>query len=130
MRFWPTIWYRFIAVFKTGTKTLATWPALGRICSNCSAVTLIVDSIFTILYTRSYISHWYQLAMIFVQIEPAGRRAMGRLSKRGWAWAYRKIREQHCSRLSSAYRAFLFVIRGDTGRFRSEVTWQVIRIRR
>ena len=38
MRFAPTIWYRLIAVFKTGTKTPATWPAFGKICSNCCAV--------------------------------------------------------------------------------------------
>ena len=48
----------------------------------------------------------------------------------GWAWAYNKIRGLQGSRLTSAYRATLYVLRGDTGIFHSDVSWQKNRIRR
>ncbi len=48
----------------------------------------------------------------------------------GWVWAYRKIRGLQCTPLTSAYRATLYVIRGDTGAFHNDVSWQKIRIRR
>ncbi|MBW3504487.1 hypothetical protein [Pseudomonas sp. NKUCC02_KPG] len=48
----------------------------------------------------------------------------------GWMWAYSKIRGLQCSRLSSAYRASLYVMRGDTGTFHSDLSWQKNRIRR
>jgi len=55
---------------------------------------------------------------------------MAKVSKRGWGWAYRKLRDLHCSRLSSFYRATLYAIRGDTGTFRCDLTWQKIRLHR
>ena len=55
---------------------------------------------------------------------------MSTVTKRGWKWAYRKMRSLLCSRLTSAYRATLYAIRGDTGAFYNSRTWQKIRIRR
>lgn len=55
---------------------------------------------------------------------------MSELSKRGWTWAYLKIRGLYCSRLSSIYRATLYVIRGDTGTFYCDASQRKIRIRR
>ena len=55
---------------------------------------------------------------------------MSKLFKRDWMWAYRKMRSLLCSRLTSAYRATLYAIRGDTGTFYNSRTWQKIRIRR
>jgi hypothetical protein len=55
---------------------------------------------------------------------------MNNINKHGWKWAYRKIRGLHCTRLSAIYRATLYSIRGDTGSFISEDSWQKIRIRR
>jgi len=37
-RLLPTIWYRCMAVLRTGTKTPALGPAFGRICSSCCDV--------------------------------------------------------------------------------------------
>ncbi len=55
---------------------------------------------------------------------------MNATSSHGWVWAYRKVRSLQCSRLSSAYRATLYVFRGDTGTFHSDFSWQKNRIRR
>ncbi len=55
---------------------------------------------------------------------------MSQTPKRGWNWAYRKIRELHCSRSIALYRATLYAIRGDTRTFISDATWRKIRIRR
>ena len=51
-------------------------------------------------------------------------------TKRGWLWAYRKIRGLQCSRFTAAYRATRYVLRNDTGTFHSTLTWQKIRIYR
>ncbi len=48
----------------------------------------------------------------------------------GWMWAYRKMRSLLCPPLSSAYRATLYALRGDTGTFYNNRTYQKIRIRR
>jgi len=39
--------------------------------------------------------------------------------KREWRWAYAKIRSLYCNRFTAAYRATLFALRGDSGRFMS-----------
>lgn len=57
-------------------------------------------------------------------------RPMTNVSGRGWMWAYRKMRSLLCPRLSSAYRATLYVLRGDTGVFYNTLTHQKIRIRK
>jgi hypothetical protein len=38
---------------------------------------------------------------------------------RGWPWAYAKIRSLHCGRFTALFRATLYVLFGDTGRFKS-----------
>ena len=45
---------------------------------------------------------------------------MSTVTKRGWKWAYRKMRD----------RATLYVLRGDTGTFMCELTRKKIRISR
>ena len=42
---------------------------------------------------------------------------MKKTEKRGWRWAYTKVRSLYCGRLTAIYRATLFALRGDTGRF-------------
>ena len=59
-----------------------------------------------------------------------GSNVMSTASKRGWMWAYRKIRDLHCSRLTAIYRATLYAVRGDTGTFPSTLTQRKIHIRR
>ena len=51
-------------------------------------------------------------------------------SKQGWKWTYRKLRELNCSRMSAFYRAMLYSIRGDTGSFYINRSWEKVRIRR
>ena len=58
------------------------------------------------------------------------REKTANMNNHGWKWAYRKIRGLHCTRLSAIYRATLYSIRGDTGSFTCDATWQKIRIRR
>ena len=55
---------------------------------------------------------------------------MSAVTKRGWKWAYRKMRDLHCTRPSAFYRATLYVLRGDTGNFMCELTRKKIRISR
>ena len=55
---------------------------------------------------------------------------MSSKTNHGWAWAYHKIRGLQCTRVTSAYRATLYVLRGDTGTFHSDASWQKNRIRR
>ena len=55
---------------------------------------------------------------------------MSASTKRGWTWAYRKMRDLHCSRSSALYRATRFWLRGDTGTFVCELTHKKIRINR
>ncbi len=55
---------------------------------------------------------------------------MNKRPKRGWIWAYRLIRSVKCSPLTAAYRATLYVTRGDTGTFYSETTYNEFRLRR
>ncbi|MBO5390607.1 MAG: hypothetical protein L0G28_04340 [Pseudomonas sp.] len=55
---------------------------------------------------------------------------MSTATKRGWKWAYRKMRDLHCTRPSAFYRATLYVLRGDTGTFMCELTRKKIRISR
>lgn len=55
---------------------------------------------------------------------------MSAVTKRGWKWAYRKMRDLHCTRPSAFYRATLYVLRGDTGTFMCEFTRKKIRISR
>lgn len=50
--------------------------------------------------------------------------------RRGWRWAYRKIRAMQVGRLSSAYRATLYWLRGDSGRFSSHGGWMRTVVRR
>jgi hypothetical protein len=52
------------------------------------------------------------------------------ISKQGWKWTYRKLRELNCSRVSAFYRTMLYAIRGDTGSFYVDHSWEKIRIRR
>lgn len=51
-------------------------------------------------------------------------------SKRGWAWAYRKVRGWHVSSLQAIYRASRFALTGDTGSFASHGGWRKSRLTR
>ena len=64
-----------------------------------------------------------------VDDESAGT-PMSSKTNHGWAWAYHKIRGLQCTRVTSAYRATLYILRGDTGTFHSDASWQKNRIRR
>ena len=55
---------------------------------------------------------------------------MKQSGKRGWCWAYLKIRSLYGSRLTAIYRATLFTLRGDTGRFRSHSGMMQSRLKR
>ncbi|WP_176464822.1 hypothetical protein [Pseudomonas fragi] len=55
---------------------------------------------------------------------------MSSKTNHGWAWAYHKIRGLQCTRVTAAFRATLYVLRGDTGTFHSDASWQKNRIRR
>ena len=55
---------------------------------------------------------------------------MNTATKRGWKWAYRTMRDLHCSRASASYRATLYCLRGDTGTFVCDLTHKKIRINR
>lgn len=50
--------------------------------------------------------------------------------KHGWVWAYRKLRGLHCSRHTAFFRATLYLVRGDTGSFYVDKSWERIRLRR
>jgi hypothetical protein len=65
-----------------------------------------------------------------IDYENEGERMTATKKKRGWAWAYRKIRGLYCNPVSAAYRATLYSIRGDTGTFMSRVSQRKIRITR
>lgn len=55
---------------------------------------------------------------------------MKNVRKRGWTWAYRKLRGLYCSPITACYRATRFCIFGDTGACTSSDGWQRIRLRR
>ena len=55
---------------------------------------------------------------------------MSKTLKRGWAWAYYKMRELYCSRLTAGYRATRYALLGDTGTFYNDLTGRKIRIYR
>lgn len=55
---------------------------------------------------------------------------MKKIEKRGWRWAYAKVRSLYCSRLTAIYRATLFALRGDTGRFWSHSGMMQSRLKR
>jgi hypothetical protein len=55
---------------------------------------------------------------------------MKKFEKRGWRWAYTKVRSLYCSRLTAIYRATLFALRGDTGRFWSHSGMMQSRLKR
>jgi len=55
---------------------------------------------------------------------------MSSAPKHGWKWAYQKLRGLNCSRLGAFYRATLYSIRGDTGSFYVDRTWEKVRLRR
>ena len=55
---------------------------------------------------------------------------MSSAPKHGWKWAYQKLRGLNCSRLGAFYRATLYSVRGDTGSFYVDRSWQKIRLRR
>ena len=57
-------------------------------------------------------------------------RPMTNVSGRGWMWAYRKMRSLLCTRLSSAYRANLYVLRGDNEDIYKNIKKKKIRIRK
>ncbi|OKA27113.1 hypothetical protein BOH74_04825 [Pseudomonas versuta] len=65
-----------------------------------------------------------------LNVKDAGGKEMNDTTKHGWTWAYRKIRGLQCSRVSSIYRASLYVIRGDSGTFFNDATLHKIRIHR
>ncbi|MEO7067078.1 MAG: hypothetical protein ABI114_09245 [Rhodanobacter sp.] len=48
----------------------------------------------------------------------------------GWLWAYRKIRSLHCPHSTAFYRASLYALRGDTGRFTSHYNGMRARLRK
>ena len=50
--------------------------------------------------------------------------------KRGWSWAYTKVRGLYCNPFIAIYRATLFALRGDTGRFWSHGGTMQSRLRR
>lgn len=53
-----------------------------------------------------------------------------RNDRKGWPWAYAKIRSLHCGRFTAAFRATLYVLRGDTGRFKSRGGQILARLKR
>jgi hypothetical protein len=55
---------------------------------------------------------------------------MNSAPKHGWKWAYDKLRGLHCSRRTAFYRATLYSIRGDTGSFYVDRSWEKVRLRR
>ena len=55
---------------------------------------------------------------------------MSNTAKHDWIWAFRKMRKMRCSPVSALYRAILYAIRGDTGRFVCREAHMKIRIRR
>ncbi|MCY1389811.1 hypothetical protein D9M71_46170 [compost metagenome] len=50
--------------------------------------------------------------------------------KNGWKWAYKKLLALGCSRWTAAYRATIYSVRGDTGSFYVDRSWEKIRLRR
>ena len=50
--------------------------------------------------------------------------------RRGWTWAYRKLRGLYCSPITAGYRATRYWVLGDTGPCTSADGWQRIRLRR
>ncbi|HCS42102.1 MAG TPA: hypothetical protein DIW52_04640, partial [Pseudomonas sp.] len=55
---------------------------------------------------------------------------MSSTAKHGWKWAFRKLRGLGCSRRRAFYRATLYSIRGDTGSFYVDRSWEKVRLRR
>lgn len=55
---------------------------------------------------------------------------MSSAPKHGWRWAYQKLRRLNCSRRRAFYRATLYFIRGDTGSFYVDRSWEKVRLRR
>lgn len=55
---------------------------------------------------------------------------MYKTTHHGWIWAYRKLRRHHCSRITSCYKATLYLVCGDTGHVKSENRWAKIRLSR
>lgn len=44
-----------------------------------------------------------------------------------WRWAYRKIRAMDCGRLTAIWRATLFALTGNSGRFFSSRGWSKLK---
>lgn len=55
---------------------------------------------------------------------------MSGTGKHDWKWAFRKMRKMRCSFVSAFYRATLYAIYGDTGRFVCRKAHMIIRISR
>jgi len=51
-------------------------------------------------------------------------------AKHDWKWAFCKMRKIRCSFISAFYRATLYALRGDTGRFVCRKAHMKIRISR
>lgn len=51
-------------------------------------------------------------------------------NRRGWVWAYRKVRGWHVSGFQAFYRATRFAITGDSGSFHSHGGWRKSRLTR
>ncbi len=50
---------------------------------------------------------------------------MSNTTKHGWAWSSHRIRGLQCSRVSSLYRASLYITRGDSGTFFNDATLHI-----
>jgi hypothetical protein len=50
--------------------------------------------------------------------------------RRGWLWAYRKLRGWHVSAVQATYRASRYILTGDTGSFPSHGGWRKSRLTR
>jgi hypothetical protein len=51
-------------------------------------------------------------------------------NRKGWVWAYKKIRRFGFSRSTAFYRASRYVLLGDTGTFKYKNGWEKFRFRR
>lgn len=50
--------------------------------------------------------------------------------KKGWLWAYRKVRGFGFSRTAAFYRATRYTVFGDSGRIESKSRWEKYRLKK
>lgn len=50
--------------------------------------------------------------------------------KRGWLWAFKKIKSYNCTTIKACYLATIYTLRGDTGAFENKISYTRFRIKR